>query len=160
MSSVRSLLSLALPAAAVLADSPGIIRNTVKAVNAPAVGPAVNITRRQDAVGLKNLDSGTVYTIDLAIGTAPQPVTVIIDTGSNELWVNPICSKVGNAKNQAMCEAAPVYNPAASTSYVDQNKLGHVTFGKGFVDFDYASDHVTVGGKAMASTLAAGRPRC
>jgi len=147
MSSVRSLLSLALPAAAVLADSPGIIRNTVKAVNAPAVGPAVNITRRQDAVGLKNLDSGTVYTIDLAIGTAPQPVTVIIDTGSNELWVNPVCSKVGNAKGQALCQSHPPFDPTTSTTYVDKGEAGHVTFGKGFVDFDYGEDYVTVGGK-------------
>ena len=147
MSSVRSLLFLTLPAASVLADGAGVIRSSVKAITAPVIAPATNVTRRQDSVGLKNHDSGTLYTIDLAIGTAPQPMTVIIDTGSNELWVNPDCSKVASTKNKALCQSFPVFNPDTSTTYVDLGVAGHIDYGKGYVDFEYSSDTVALGGK-------------
>jgi hypothetical protein len=150
MSSIRSLLSLALLAVTVLADSPGYVRNPVKAITAPVVSPATNLTRRQDVVGIKNQEAGTMYTIDLTIGTPPQPVTVIIDTGSNELWVNPVCSKAENANSIALCQSFPVFDPKASSSYVDEGVPGGVTYGKGFVEFEYSSDYLTVGGKLQS----------
>ena len=51
------------------------------------------------------------YLIDLAIGTPPQPVSALLDTGSDLNWLQ--CAPCLDCFEQS----GPVFDPAASTSY-------------------------------------------
>jgi hypothetical protein len=58
------------------------------------------------------LDLTNSYLVDFAIGSPPQPINLIVDTGSSWLWVNPSCQW---ASNQRLCLQLPVYSPSKST---------------------------------------------
>jgi hypothetical protein len=130
----------------------GYVRHSVSAIAAAA--DAFVHEKRQDEVPLKDQLTGTLYTIELAIGTPAQPVVVIIDTGSSELWVNPTCSTAGSTVTTAFCNSLPVFNTKTSTSLKDLQATGRIDYGKGGVDLEYYTDYVSVGCKLMAPKIA------
>ncbi|CAF3663847.1 unnamed protein product [Fusarium graminearum] len=73
--------------------------------------------KRQDAdeaiaVRLENKDF--FYSTDIEIGTPPQKVTVLLDTGSNELWVNPDCQEAQSSLQYNQCLDFGQYDPDKS----------------------------------------------
>ncbi|KAL0937585.1 secreted aspartic proteinase [Colletotrichum truncatum] len=74
-------------------------------------------TVRSDLDGLTKRDAFEVlinnrqfyYSMDLMIGTPGQKVTVLLDTGSSELWVNPDCSKAPSASQARQCNSYGQY---------------------------------------------------
>ncbi|KJZ75726.1 hypothetical protein HIM_04883 [Hirsutella minnesotensis 3608] len=54
------------------------------------------------------------YAADVEIGTPPQRVTVLLDTGSSELWVNPDCNSSLNAQQTKQCISFGHYVPENS----------------------------------------------
>lgn len=147
MSSARSFALLAaLPALAAAAGGDvvgaGFIRRGITAKLPPSSNDWI---KRQNAVQLEDQRTGTLYTIDLGIGTPSQDVSVILDTGSSELWVSPNCAAAGSASNTAFCKTLPQFDPNASTSLVDTGVSGEISYGKGHVDLEYVSDFVRVG---------------
>ncbi|UKZ74200.1 hypothetical protein TrVFT333_001859 [Trichoderma virens FT-333] len=64
-----------------------------------------------DAV-LENMDF--FYAIQVGLGTPPQNVTVLVDTGSSELWVNPDCSTAPSQQQAQQCQDLGEYNPNKS----------------------------------------------
>ncbi|KAJ4147538.1 hypothetical protein LMH87_002050 [Akanthomyces muscarius] len=69
--------------------------------------------RAQNAIQstLENMDF--FYAAQVGIGTPPQNITVLIDTGSSELWVNPDCS-TARPQDAEQCAQFGRYNPRKS----------------------------------------------
>ncbi|KAM3579370.1 hypothetical protein VKS41_008229 [Umbelopsis sp. WA50703] len=79
------------------------------------------------------------YAIDVSIGTPPQNFSVILDTGSTELWVpGPNCPA-------SECFGA-LFNTAASSTYVGTTLPIDLVYGIGSDNGTYASDTVQVAG--------------
>lgn len=120
----------------------GLIRYPVTAVNEPGL-PGRNSAKRQDAVPLSNGKTGTLYTIQLSVGTPPQPVVVVIDTGSSDFWVNPTCSAAPNQVE--FCNSFPRFDYTASSTINDTGSSFRLSYGKGSALVEYVTDVVTLG---------------
>ncbi|KAL6878962.1 aspartic peptidase domain-containing protein [Trichoderma novae-zelandiae] len=120
-----------------IAQQSGIMRYTLTTSKGAT---SKHLHRRQDSADLHAQETGYFYSIQLEIGTPPQAVSVNFDTGSSELWVNPVCSK---ATDPAFCETFGRYN--LSTTFVDTKAPGGIKYGTGFVDFNYGYDYVQLG---------------
>ncbi|CAM1509847.1 Fc.00g001820.m01.CDS01 [Cosmosporella sp. VM-42] len=68
-----------------------------------------------------------MYLTELNIGTPPQTVTVILDTGSDRLWVNPDCSNIPSSEEQ-LCQDGGWYNPCDSSTATETNYTDIVQF--------------------------------
>lgn len=85
------------------------------------------------------------------IGTPPQTVSVQIDTGSSDLWVDPTCSQAGSVSAVSICNALPVYNALTSSTAKSAGESMVLYYGKGSVIGEYITDTVTVGGKTNSN---------
>jgi hypothetical protein len=99
-----------------------------------------NIARRQFDVGVDSQLTGTLYTVNITVGTPGQTVSLEVNTGSDELWVNPVC---GKSSNPGLCQAAGRFTQ--STTFVDLVTQGGQQQPDGTVDWEYGYDYVTVG---------------
>ncbi len=123
----------------------GVVRHTLTPQRgAPLVGKRAKRQLASDSTGKR---SGTLYTIDLTLGTPGQAVPVLVDTGGSELWVNPTCSQSGDP---AFCATQARFT--VSTSLVDFGVQGQVSWdrglsGAGSASFEYVADYVGIGCK-------------
>ena len=115
-------------------------------------------TKRQNGVDVKNQLTGTAYTIQLGIGTPAQPVVVQLDTGSTDLWVNPICSKADGASAQTYCESLPQFDYRASSTFTNLNDSYTLQYGKGEANIEWVTDTVSAGCKSPVPTTHSTRP--
>lgn len=77
----------------------------------------------------------------------------MLDTGSNELWVNPDCSTALDAAQTTWCNGNPVYNSAASSTVVDEDVATTLSYGKGSVTGEYLEDTAWVNGVQVPNTI-------
>ncbi|KAK3331431.1 aspartic peptidase domain-containing protein [Apodospora peruviana] len=157
MSSSLRFLAAALPAAVLALDGslfsdtrvvqePGLIRVPVTATNgAPIIG---KFAKRQVNTDSLAAMSGTLYTVNIGLGSPGQTVPVQFDTGSSELWVNPVCSK---STTPDFCNAQPRFT--SSTTLVSYGVQGSVTYGTGYADFSYMSDYVRLGAATLTQQI-------
>ncbi|CAK7231093.1 hypothetical protein SCUCBS95973_007796 [Sporothrix curviconia] len=117
-------------------------------------GPATRqrLRRRDDEATLYNA-TNVAYMIELGLGTPPQQVRVQLDTGSNELWVDPDCSTVTDATSQAFCESVGTFVPSDSSTLVDTEESTTLAYGRGDADIEYVLDTVVVPGSSGNATL-------
>lgn len=101
---------------------------------------------RQSTEEISNQQYGTGYTIDIDVGTPPQTVTVIVDTGSANLWVNPTCETSGQ---QEYCESFPSFDVDGSSSIADTNFGQLLKYGKGNASVEYVTDNIVIGCKFL-----------
>lgn len=136
-----SVAMVALDAAVAYAQHDGFLAFPLKAsLGNPFV---TDITKRQTSdTGLESRLTGTIYTIDVTLGTPGQTVSLQFDTGSSEMWMNPICSK---SADPLLCVETGRFT--ASTSFVDLGVQGGIQYGIGYVEFEYGYDSVMIGGK-------------
>lgn len=93
-----------------------------------------------------------LYSINISI--AGQDTTVMLDTGSFELWVDPDCSKAGGdvspedvAHSPEFCKSIGRYDPELSPTAKNLQQGGHLLYGdNATVDFNSYTDNVRIGG--------------
>ncbi|KAH8886725.1 acid protease [Thozetella sp. PMI_491] len=105
--------------------------------------------RKRDAnVQLFNISSVS-YLVQLSIGTPGQNVKVAIDTGSDELWVDPKCTGGGLEKEQIKeCQADGLYLPEKSSTANVTNQGTDIPYGKGEVIINYVLDNIGLPGSS------------
>lgn len=143
------ITSLALPALAV-ADAlvgDGYIRYPI------TVHQSAGHTKRQNEVGLENVQAGLEYLIELGIGTPPQNVQVSIDTGSTFLWVDPDCT-TAPSDQQAFCASLPRYDYHASSTFKNLGEQNFLAYGIGNATVGWVTDDVTAGCESTDARLA------
>ncbi|KAG6170249.1 hypothetical protein E4U11_002835 [Claviceps purpurea] len=152
VSSLLSLAVLPLVAQAIrvpmdnkMRQEPGMLRYPIT-VNSGA--PSKHIHRRQQDVAVHAQQGGFFYSIELQVGTPPQPVSVNFDTGSAELWINPVCSK---SSDPASCQSYGRFN--GSQTYVDTNITNRINYGTGFAQLEYGYDYVQIGSARLSQQL-------
>lgn len=98
--------------------------------------------KRQESVVATDRLTGTLYTIDITLGSPGQTVPVQFDTGSTELWVNPTCSESINAE---FCEQQPRFTQSDTLKILDS--VGSEQYKVGWANFRYVEDSVCIGCK-------------
>lgn len=157
----RYLLPLALSAvsASVLPRTPETAPAVARAPNAGSLlsfpiverrtfnGPnrRRSLGRRDDEAVLYN-HTNVAYMIELGLGTPSQQVRVQLDTGSNELWVDPDCSTVTTSASQQFCESVGTYVPSDSSTFTDLEESTTLAYGRGQADISYVTDSIVVPG--------------
>lgn len=125
------------------ARSDGFLRSTVTAFQRDAAEPEIlKLLGRQSTEDISNQQYGTGYTIDIEVGTPPQTVTVLVDTGSSNLWLNPTCETSGQ---QDYCQSFPQFDVNESSSIEDTGFGQLLTYGKGNASVEYVTDTIGFG---------------
>ncbi|KAH8897164.1 acid protease, partial [Thozetella sp. PMI_491] len=108
------------------------------------------------SLGRRNVDatlfniSVVSYLIELDIGTPAQTLRVAVDTGSDELWVNPDCSSSTLVRSQVQeCQENGSYKPGSSSTATVFSNSSEIQYGSGFVEFDYVVDTIAVGDSSV-----------
>ncbi|KAG6003178.1 hypothetical protein E4U21_002292 [Claviceps maximensis] len=69
------------------------------------------------------------YATDVNIGVPPQRVTVLVDTGSSELWVNPDCRTTKSQQQAHQCVKFGKYDPRKSSKSYGPTGREHLKYG-------------------------------
>ncbi|UNI19363.1 hypothetical protein JDV02_005549 [Purpureocillium takamizusanense] len=136
--------------AAAVDEHPGILSFPVTATTKYSVtnGGSSATEKRQTAVDIISQNQGTFYTIDLVLGTPGQKVTVVFDTGSAELWVNPNCAK---SYDPTLCSKFGRFT--GSQTLVDAHANGEIRYGTGVVELAYVYDYVQLGPAKLSQQI-------
>lgn len=84
------------------------LEHAIPTLHGLSEGSSTNLTRL-------TLD---IYLPAVDIGNPPQKVTVLVDTGSSELWVNPDCRTAKSRQQSQQCVKFGKYDPAKSKNAV------------------------------------------
>ncbi|BEI85796.1 hypothetical protein CcaverHIS002_0600830 [Cutaneotrichosporon cavernicola] len=97
--------------------------------------------KRDQQAGVALLDTGAAYFAEIEIGTPPQKLKVMVDTGSSFLWVLDGCI------DPSECGKSPKFNPGASKSLSQTTKPFHIPYMDGYTTGHVAFDTVTLAGQ-------------
>jgi len=106
-------------------------------------------SRRATSAGISitNQDQDSSYFGSLTIGTPPQSFSVILDTGSSDLWLA--------SEGCTDCDpGTPLFEPAQSSSFQASTGASsevEIRYGSGAVQGTLGSDTVTMGGFTISS---------
>ena len=116
----------------------GIIRAPVNAI----AGTPPNLRARQNSVDVANQRGGTRYAVTIKVGTPAQSLTLILDTGSPDTWVNPSCA---TANVPSDCRSFPQFDPSKSSSLKTTSARELLVYGIGNATVQYVRETVTIG---------------
>mmetsp|Transcript_154696 Transcript_154696/g.494678 ORF Transcript_154696/g.494678 Transcript_154696/m.494678 type:complete len:385 (+) Transcript_154696:41-1195(+) len=108
---------------------------------AAQLGMAPHTARTAQDVLLKN-DYNAAYYGDINVGTPGQPVTVIFDTGSSDLWV----ADARGAQGKGL-----YFDGANSTTQCPLHKPFDISYGSGDVSGKFSQDAVAIGQLTLPS---------
>ena len=90
-------------------------------------------------IPLKN-ENNSQFTAKISIGNPPQPFSVIIDTGSSNLWITDVaCSKLID------CQGHSYYNHDNSSTFQFMNQPLDMTYGSGKTSCELGLDDIIFG---------------
>jgi len=118
-------------------------RSDVSLANAPTA---------KNSIGLNIEASDVGYYSTIQIGTPPRNFSVIMDSGSSDLWVGGEGCHTevnGTATGKNCGDKHVLEGPTSSSSFVDTNKPFNVTYGTGFVSGNIVTDNVVVAGLSL-----------
>ncbi|KAK4098000.1 acid protease [Parathielavia hyrcaniae] len=137
-----SLLAPAVAAASaprhVVPRGDGIVRSPIRAI--PDAAPKLRV--RQNEVEVENQRAGTRYAVEMEVGTPPQTLTLILDTGSPDTWINPSCD---TANVPSDCRSFPQFDSSESTSFEQTTVRDILRYGIGNATIRYALETLTLG---------------
>ncbi|CAK9781824.1 acid protease [Cutaneotrichosporon oleaginosum] len=96
---------------------------------------------RNQQTGVALLDSGAAYFAEIEIGTPPQTLKVMVDTGSSFLWVLDGCL------DPEECGKSPKFNSSASHTLTQTHLPFHIPYMDGHTSGHVAYDVVTLAGQ-------------
>ncbi len=144
---LSSLLSPAVAASAaagaaqrprsVVTRGEGYVHITVNAIEG-----LPKLRRRQEEVDVINQNTGTSYAIEIGIGTPAQTLTLILDTGSPDLWVNPTCE---TTYKPSECAQYAQFDWKKSSTLQTTGYADILAYGKGNATIEYVADTITIG---------------
>lgn len=108
-----------------------------------------NITaldKRQTDVTLTS-QNYVFYSADITLGTPAQKFTVLIDTGSSDLWVYASNDTKDCANNA--CQATGQYDASASSTYEFISDDFSIQYVSGSAAGDWVTDTITIGGASV-----------
>ncbi|PHH58721.1 hypothetical protein CDD80_2022 [Ophiocordyceps camponoti-rufipedis] len=125
----------------------GLLRYPLTTLD-PGPERPLGLGKRQQEVSLAPQKNGFFYSIELKLGTPAQAVSVNFDTGSDELWVNPVCDK---STDRAFCSSFGRFN--GSQTFVDSKRNGTVNYGTGYAKVEYGYDFMQLGAARVSQQL-------
>ncbi|BFZ62338.1 Tryptophan--tRNA ligase, mitochondrial [Saitoella coloradoensis] len=115
----------------------------------------IRIPRRAKRAALVNVDNawetqGYCF-VNVSIGTPPQTVQIVLDTGSSDLWVQSASSAYCKEAT-ASCSTSGAYDNSSSSTYVYRDSGFNVTYVSGeSVEGDYATEAVSIGNVTVSN---------
>lgn len=94
---------------------------------------------------ITNQDADTSYTGLVTIGTPPQQFSVVLDTGSSDLWV------ASTSCIQCTSIVSNFFDPARSASFTDTRSNVSIKYGSGQVAGTVGIDTVSMAGYTVAN---------
>lgn len=105
------------------------------------------LRKRQTDVTLTS-QNYVFYSADISLGTPAQKFTVLVDTGSSDLWVYSK-DNTKDCSNNA-CQATGQYDSAASSSYKFVSSDFSIQYVSGSAAGDWVTDTITMGGASVS----------
>ncbi|CAK9437937.1 uncharacterized protein LODBEIA_P23150 [Lodderomyces beijingensis] len=112
-----------------------VIRKPLSANSTAPTGAGVS--KRAGKVPLTLIDEGVSYASKITVGSNKQPQTVIIDTGSSDLWLVDVNAKCEGKDND--CKQYGTFNPSTSSTWKKLNQQFSIEYG------DYTTSTGTYG---------------
>lgn len=136
-----------------IADAAGIVKINVKQVKQPLIHKRVVkdtgntlLTRANQEFADKIENQKFFYSANVAIGTPPQALNLLLDTGSSDTWVfTPQTKRIGSAKPSS------VFDPSQSKTYRSNGTSYSISYGIGRTTGNWGTDRFTIGGATLRS---------
>lgn len=125
------------------------------------LGRFEKLRKRDNTVSLTLQNEFTIYTCNLLVGTPAQNISVVLDTGSSDLWVmdssNPYCEGSSSStvpqNDQIECSDSQVFTASDSSSFSNNNTEFSINYGDGsFASGYWGTDTVSFSGHSIDST--------
>jgi hypothetical protein len=92
-----------------------------------------------------NQRDGTRYGVEIEVGTPPQKLTLILDTGSPTTWINPVCA---TSNLPSDCRQFAQFDYEKSTSINVTDYVDVLRYGIGNATIQYVYETLTIGCKS------------
>ncbi|QKX54358.1 uncharacterized protein TRUGW13939_01444 [Talaromyces rugulosus] len=131
-------------------DTPAVVKLDVRHDQAPdSVKRNYQKRKRDDTVTQVLQNAGTMYLTNMTLGSPPQRVRLIVDTGSSDTWCNTNSSDLCS-QEPGICYQLGTYNANSSSTYKYLNSGFELAYVDGTsAQGDYVSDNLTIGGKTL-----------